>query len=52
MESIIVNALASNAPMVLLVAFGFWRVLVALHKIEIRLIRVDTKIEIEEPKHV
>jgi hypothetical protein len=37
MEQFLVGTLQNNAPMLVLVALGFWRVLLALHGIERRL---------------
>lgn len=37
MESLLIGILQNNAPMIVLVGLGFWRVLVALHGIERRL---------------
>jgi hypothetical protein len=45
MEALIVDTLARNAPIAVIVGLGFWRVLVALHKIDKRLVRVETKLE-------
>lgn len=36
----------SNAPVIVLVGLGFWRVLVALHKIDRRLVKVETTLEV------
>lgn len=42
----LIQIVQGNAPMIVIVGLGFWRVLVALHKIELRLVRVETKIHV------
>lgn len=45
MESILIEGIRANAPLLLVVAVGFWRVVAALHKIDRRLVRVETVLE-------
>ena len=44
MESLLLETIRANAPMLLVVAFGFWRVVSALHTIDRRLVRVETRL--------
>lgn len=46
----LVAVLQANAPLVVVVGIGFWRVLLALHKIDRRLVRVETRMGIEDAK--
>lgn len=39
----LIQVLQNNAPMVVIASLGFWRVLVAVHKLEIRLVRLESK---------
>lgn len=39
----LIEIVQGNAPMIVLVGIGFWRILVALHNIDKRLVRVETK---------
>lgn len=48
MESLLLEVIRSNAPVLLLVGYGFWRVVAALHKIDGRLIAVETKLKKED----
>ena len=53
MESLILDGIRANAPLLLVVAFGFWRVVAALHTIDRRLVRVETRLGPQkEPENV
>ncbi len=44
MEALIIEAIRANAPLLIVVGIGFWRVVAALHKIDRRMVRVETKL--------
>lgn len=48
----IIQALQTNALLVCVVGLGFWRVLVALHKIDRRLVKVETLLEVPKPEDI
>lgn len=44
----LIAVLQNNAPLIVIFGFGLWQVLSRLHRIDKRLVRVETKLGVKE----